>query len=271
MDDGNAASEAVTPHSLVTESNVRAALTADKGADARLTAWKVVDFTKKGDNYACIVTSVEVKYELADQSSAVVYVVKLNPCRDDAMTEFINGIIYEKEAKFYNTLAPEMNAVLTENGQREINIPKCFYVSLEKGKEIIFLEDLRTRGYKMHDHRRGMDTLHTTLVLKELARFHASSFLLEKKYAGENLREKYPFLNKTSSDIVAESPEIQKMLGDGLKSAQKMLTAVGGYEKAVTWLDNLIPKLADVFREQQCGKPMVVCHGDCWTNNLLFK
>ncbi|MPC88588.1 hypothetical protein E2C01_083503 [Portunus trituberculatus] len=66
--------EILTPHSLVTENHVRAALIADKGAAARLTSYKVVDFTKKGDNYACVVSSVEVKYELDGQSCEVVYV-----------------------------------------------------------------------------------------------------------------------------------------------------------------------------------------------------
>ncbi|XP_050697041.1 uncharacterized protein LOC126985758 isoform X2 [Eriocheir sinensis] len=272
VSDGNSASEAVTPQILVTEGHVRAALAADKGAEARLTAWKVVDFTKKGDNYACVVSSVEVTYELDGQSSEVVYVVKLNACRNDTMTEFLNSIIYEKETKFYSSLAPELNTVLKEIGQREINVPKCLHVSLEKGKEILFLEDLRRRGFKMHDHRRGMDTAHTNLVLRELARLHAAAFLLEHKHPGEDMMGKYPFLKRNWSDMLVESREMLKLIEDGIKFAQEMLAAVGGYERAVAWLDTFVPKLLDVFHKQmECGEPKVVCHGDCWTNNLLFR
>lgn len=272
VSDGKSLSDMVTPQSLVTEDHVRAALSADKGAEARLAAWKVVDFTKKGDNYACVVSSVEVTYDLDDQSSEVSYVVKINACRKDTLTEFLNGIIYEKEAEFYSSLIPELNTVLKEIDQGEINVPKCLHVSLEKGKEILFLEDLRCREFKMFDHRRGMDTPHVNLVLRELAKLHAAGLLLEHRHPREDIIGKYPFLKRNWSNIAAESREMLKVIEDGIKFAQEMLAAVGGYERAVAWLDTLVPKLLDVYHEQlECGEPKVICHGDCWTNNLLFR
>lgn len=76
-----------------------------------------------------------------------------------------------------------------EIGHKEINFPKCFYASLEKGKEIIFLEDLRNSGYKMLDHNRDLNKAYANLVMRELTRLHAASLLLQNKYPGENLNE----------------------------------------------------------------------------------
>ncbi|XP_050697071.1 uncharacterized protein LOC126985758 isoform X8 [Eriocheir sinensis] len=268
----NSASEAVTPQSLVTEDHVRAVLAADKGAEARLAAWKVVDFTKKGDNYACIVSSVEVTYELGGQSSEASYVVKLNPCVSNPLADAVNDIAFVKEGNFYLGLIPELNCMLKEIGQREINFPKCFKVCLEKGKECIFLEDLRSRGYKMSDRKQGLDEAHTTLVLRELARLHAASLLLQKKYPGEDFNEKYPCLQKDMHYFMETCEAFVKLVNDSLKFAQTILNKVGGYERAVAWIDTLLPRLVDIIYEQlRFGEPKVVCHGDCWNNNLLFR
>ncbi|XP_045114731.1 uncharacterized protein LOC123506581 [Portunus trituberculatus] len=264
--------EILTPHSLVTENHVRAALIADKGAAARLTSYKVVDFTKKGDNYACVVSSVEVKYELDGQSCEVVYVVKLNPCRKfESMKEFISKL-FEKEAKFYLNLAPDMNSILREIGEKTLNFPRCFHASLEDKKEIIFLEDLRSLGYKMTDRRQGMDKAHVTLVLKELARLHAASVLLQAKKPEEDICVTYPSLEKGWIHFLKKEQNFKLIFDGGMKNSKELLLQLGGYERATAWIDNLLPNFVDVLHEQaQPSKLKVVCHGDSWNNNLLFR
>ncbi|XP_063889126.1 uncharacterized oxidoreductase dhs-27-like [Scylla paramamosain] len=260
----------VTPVSLVTANRVRAALMSDKGAAAQLTAWKVVDFTKKGDNYACLVTSVEVNYEIDGKSSEVVYVVKINSGKTFGNNDLIE-IAFQKECKFFLDIAPQINSVLKEIGQREINVPKCFHASLEKGKEVIFLEDLRARGYKMADRKQGLDKAHTTLVLMELARLHAASVLLQNKTPDEDLGEKYPYLKIGMAYCIRNYDAMKNMIKESAVLAQTITKKVGGYERVTAWIDTIIPKLRDIFEQLECGEPKVVCHGDCWINNLLFR
>ncbi|KAK8393693.1 hypothetical protein O3P69_006785 [Scylla paramamosain] len=262
----------VTPHSLVTEDHVQAALVADKGAAARLISYRVVDFTKKGDNYACVVSSVEVKYELDDQSCEVVYVVKLNPCRNfESMKEFISKL-FEKEAKFYLNLVPDMNSILREIGEKTLKFPRCFYASLEDKKEIIFLEDLRPLGYKMTDRRQGMDKAHVNLVLKELARLHAASVLLQAKAPDEDICVRYPSLEKGWIDFLKKESSFKLIFESGMKNSKELLLQLGGYERATAWIDSLLPNFVDILQEQaNDSKFKVVCHGDSWNNNLLFR
>lgn len=272
MADSSLTSEMVTPQSLVTEDNVRAALTADKGANAHLTAFKVVDFTKKGDNFTFVVSSVEVKYELDGKNLEVVYVVKLNSFRKCGFSEAITGMCFEKEAIMYSTLIPQLNSVLKDIGQKTIRFPKCFYASVEQEKQIIYLEDLRPQGYKMLDRRFGLNEVHATYALKEIAKFHAASFLLQNTCSEEDFIGKYPYLKNDWAELSKNSEAVVKLFRDGIIYAQEVLKTMEGYNKAITWLDTIIPKIADVFYEQiRCGEPKVVCHGDYWINNLLFR
>ncbi|XP_063889480.1 uncharacterized protein LOC135116158 [Scylla paramamosain] len=261
----------VALYNLVREDHVRMALTADKGAAANIISWKVVDFTKRGDNYLCLVTSVEVQYVLDGRSSEVVYVVKINSGKMFGGESFLD-LVFEKESKFYLELAPQINSVLKGIGRREINIPKCFHASLEKGKEIIILEDLRTKGYKMTDRKRGLDKAHTTLVVQELARLHAASLLLQSKTPGGDLGEQLPYMKKGLSYLMRNYNSMLTSTRNSAIVAQNIMNKVGGYERVTAWIETIIPKLVDIFYEQmECGEPKVVCHGDCWNNNLLFR
>ncbi|XP_063889369.1 uncharacterized protein LOC135116089 [Scylla paramamosain] len=263
-------SPSVTPVSLVTVDHVRAALTSDKGAAAQLTAWEVVDFTKKGDNYACLVTSVEVKYEIDGKSSEVVYVIKINSGKTFG-GENMFDLFFEKECKFFLDIAPQINSILREIGHTEINVPKCFHASLEKGKEVIFLEDLRARGYKMADRKQGLDEAHTILVLRELARLHAASLLLQNKTPDDDLGEKYPYLKIGMAYLMKNYNSMFKVMKDNVIFGKTIIKKVGGYERVAAWIDMIIPNLVDIFEQLECGEPKVVCHGDCWNNNLLFR
>ncbi|XP_045114832.1 uncharacterized protein LOC123506650 [Portunus trituberculatus] len=237
----------VTTERLVTEDQVRAALTTDKGAAAQLTAWKVVDFTKKGDNYASVVTSVEVKYELDGKSSEVAYV-------------------------FFPRYRTSDKLSIKEIGHTDINVPKCFHASLEEGKEVIFLEDLRARGYKMADRKQGLDKAHTTLVLRELARLHAASLLLQNRTPYGDIAEKYPLLKISLPYFIRNYDSLLNVYKESAKLSQTIIKKVDGYERVIAWIDTIIPNLRDIFSEQmEHVVPKVVCHGDCWNNNFLFK
>ncbi|XP_045114527.1 uncharacterized protein LOC123506479 isoform X2 [Portunus trituberculatus] len=268
--DAASSSPSVTPDSLVTEDHVRAALATDKGAAALLTTWTVVDFTKKGDNYASLVTSVEVKYELDGNSSEVVYVVKINTGKTFGGDNMFD-LFFQKECNFFLDIAPQMNSVLKEIGHTDINVPKCFHASLEEGKEVIFLEDLRARGYKMVDRKQGLDKAHTTLVLRELARLHAASLLLQNRTPKEDFGEKYPLLKIKMAYLMQNYSSLCKAIEDNVAFAKDIIERVGGYEGVSAWINTIIPNLVDIFDQMECGEPMVVCHGDCWNNNFLFR
>ncbi|XP_042218372.1 uncharacterized protein LOC121863698 [Homarus americanus] len=263
------------PQNNITETYVEKVLKADKGNDAQLTSWSIKDFTQKGDNYATVVTSVSVNFSLHGQNQSVSYVVKINPQRDlgkDFSDMF--GAIFRKEAEFYEKIIPLLNSELTTLGLRQLRMAKWYYSFLEEGREMIFLEDLRPRGYQMFDRRKGMDVPHATLVLQELARMHAASRFLQARTPDQDLLDKFKtiktdWLNCTDSG----GQMFHNMISTHFSIAEELLHKVEGYEVAEQWIIKNKGDCSSILASQlmRNAKFDVICHGDCWNNNLLFR
>lgn len=262
-------------YKLLTEANVSAALASDQGPEAELLSWEIRDFTKKGDNYACFVTSVQVRFRLGGEERATSYVAKLNPRRaDEGLNEMVSQI-FSREGTVFTEVIPAMNQILARIGCPPIAVAKCFFCSLEKAKEVLILEDLRPRGFKMWDRRRGIDAAHARLVLKEIGRFHAASLLLESELPGKDILRTYSL-----ADHFMSSDAAKKTLG-GMVSAQlegtaHILEKTPKYERASQWLHETKDESMDMFIDMLDPanyKPpfFVLNHGDCWNNNLLFR
>ena len=264
--------EVAVPNNVVTEELVKQALLADKGKEAQLRSWEVVPFTKKGDNYICLVTSVVVKYAIDFLELETSYVVKQAPKGLAQIMKNIQNVIFEKEAKFYLELLPQLNAVAESVGQPPLCYARCFHYSSEMGQEQIYFEDLRRKGFKMFNRRKGMDVPHATLVLRELARLHATSLLLQAKYPNP-IEERHQYLAKDFFTYCDGAKEyMMPLLQNALYTGIEMLDRIGGYDRSKAWIESLKPEVEDIFSDQlKNHKYDVFCHGDCWTNNILFR
>lgn len=236
-------------------------------------SWSVGDVVGKGDNYASQVSSIKVKFSVDDEDFEANYVVKINPCRDlGSFTEFTRTI-FKKETNFYMTLLPEMNLALTNSGQKVLCFPKCFHVSQETDRELIFMEDLRDKGFKMTDRTMGLDFAHTSLALKELARLHAASHLVLGKLTDQDISHHYDFLFKDLTNHNEKNPDALIPMFQGyLRQAVALTSQIGGYDRVVSWIERLKLRVREVLEEQlSLGQYNAVCHGDCWSNNMLFR
>ncbi|KAG7157395.1 putative Ecdysteroid kinase-containing protein 20 [Homarus americanus] len=238
------AEEAVIPsYSQVTDEKIQAALTADKGPGAKLVSWQVKDFTKKGDNYACIVTSVIVQYTLEGAQHETTYVAKIG--RD-------------------------MQVASLKTMFRQI-VAKCFHCCLDEGKEILLMEDLRARSFRMFDRQRGMDAAHATLVLQELGRLHAASILLDKTLPSHDFTKTWTCLTDdwTTDD---ENKMFKTMTDHQLDGAAMIMKKIPNYERVVRWIEGIKETAVDIMKQSfrsEDGEG-VLLHGDCWNNNVLF-
>ncbi|XP_063597723.1 uncharacterized protein LOC134774290 [Penaeus indicus] len=255
----------------ITQESVEAALKNDKGSDARLVSFTVQECTKKGDNFATLVVRVNVNFSKETGYYSTSYIVKCDPRRLKALQDFIY-VGFQKELVFYQQLSHELQLQLQDAGQTPLKVPRCFYASFEENREVIFLEDLAPKGFKMSDRNVGVDAAHTKLILEELAGLHAASYLLKAKIP--DLNKRYPILNLdwlTYADSARRST--QGLFSDIMDSASKLLRHIGGYEGAVAWLDKNKLRAAEMIETELRRVPPfdVLCHGDCWINNVLFR
>ncbi|KAK8735064.1 hypothetical protein OTU49_017443 [Cherax quadricarinatus] len=260
-----------TYRSLITESHVKQALKAQQGSSAQLLSWTVTDFTNKGDNYACVVTSIDVRYHKEGKDRKTSIVAKCNPCHILPFFNEFSTIIFQKEVGYYLELLPLLNAQLSRVGCEPIRAPHCYFAHLTEQNEVIFLEDLRQEGFKMFDRMKGMDKAHAVLVLKELGKLHAASILYQKE-TSTVLEDKYTYIQKDFQSMFGEV-NFKKMLVSYTENAAEIAERIVGYKKIADWLKDFASNSSDVFLEQIKKSPPfdVLCHGDCWINNLLFK
>ncbi|XP_068227553.1 uncharacterized protein [Palaemon carinicauda] len=261
-------------HHLIQEEHVKRTLKADKGDCGELLEWSVEDFTKKGDNFASLIARVKVSYLMKEEQCSTSYVVKFRYDRSPDLVKNLFKAFFIKEVGFYEHIAPLLNAELRSVGKEALHIPKFYCSILDEEFGLMFIEDLHPRGFKMNDKLVGMDLSHTTLVFEELARLHAASTLLQGKKSLQELTDEFEFLKFDFHKYPGPSKEnFKKSFESCFPTVNEILRRKGGYEKAQEWLCSNESALEDILeRNLVLEEPFaVICHGDCWNNNMLFR
>lgn len=263
------------PHELITKQDVEQALKADKGLDTTLKSFEIKDFTTKGDNYATLVTSVEVQYLKSGKDDKVSYVAKLNPCRPNIPIlggDMMNKI-FTKEIKFYSQVVPLLNKELQKAGEGRLRFPKYFHGVEAKDRQVIYFEDLRKTGFKMYNRQLAMDEEHIQLIIKELARLNASSALLQASLA-DDWADKFAIFND-EYDIYKSMDDsmIGNLFGTSLESTALLTDQISGYGFVSEFVRKIKPELKSIFADLLCAKEPfnLITHGDLWNGNFLFR
>lgn len=150
--------------------------------------------------------------------------------------------------------------------------PECFSWHDADMNECLVLEDLTIKGFKMIDHRKETITAkHVELVMRSIGKFHAISFALKDQQP-----VKFTELKGNLNEIFFE--ERKSPVKNYLNSLkQTVLNTVSGKtdEHLAERLNNLLSKeqfdIAVECVESGLSEPYaVICHGDLWTNNMMF-
>ncbi|XP_076031833.1 putative kinase-like protein D1044.1 [Oratosquilla oratoria] len=260
-------------YGVFTEDLIKSCLKADKGDQAILKSFEIKDFTNKGDNYMCAVTGVHVDYEFEGRDHKAKYVAKLNKPTNHDDTRLIVKDLYEQEKNFYTDIGPTLSRELKEVGHEPLRFARVPYVHSKDGVYVIFMEDLRERGFTMHDRRKGLDDAHVLLVIKEFARLHASSVLLQKR-SKKPILESHPYLYDGFMQDELPYCTYRIIMGEIVGGTALVAEKTGGYDQVVRHVKEVFqPKCFAIIRDLLRSQPpfQVVTHGDCWTNNILFR
>lgn len=230
----------------------------------------------KGDNYSGILYRISVDDSKGKQLKVIVKIPPTSPARRE---QFFSRPTFIRESLFYNDIYPMFKQFQEDKG---INVkedgfhqvPVCYKALDEEFSEGIFLEDLRISGFDMFDRFKETTADHVNLVMKTLGKFHAISLAM---------KERKPELFNPFRDIVdiffskdeASLDSIRVWYDMPKKQAIEALESLKNPDlinKAKKVLDIDFLELMKTCIFGSLAEPYaVLCHGDCWNNNIMFR
>lgn len=214
-----------------------------------------------GNNYYSQLYRVYVHFKTTVERDTVLFIKA--PLEQGFVADIKHIGFYNKEPQVYKQLLP----VMREKVNFEFG-PKSFHCPREN---TLVLSDLREEGYVMLNKFDQLDFPHCKIVLETLAKFHA-----------------------TSVACCHETPELINAVAKEEAYRSDGLSVIG----TPNWLKLCVKRFADIVNEMDVQtstkelinskidnvwdiainmtKPNpnslnVLNHGDCWTNNILFK
>ncbi|EFN82762.1 uncharacterized protein LOC105184837 [Harpegnathos saltator] len=269
----------------LTLEDVRELITKDE-PDVEISSLDEEPGSGRGDNYTSMLYRVRTKgrkRSTADEGwikyeCAIIY--KILPESKKRREAFKSELLFRNEVAFYKHVWPALNR-LQSSGERVFGgVPKIYAARAD----LIAMEDLRQRGFKMADRRKGLEVENLKLVLKALAGFHALSLTLRESRPEEFAKLMNPEHDQGIQEVlfrrdnedwyrqyyrVAANNAI-RMVSDALPShmdsqREEIMTKLQAFLNE----DVFFRTMSELVSTQ--GPLSVFCHGDCWTNNILFR
>ncbi|XP_018566809.1 uncharacterized protein LOC108907555 [Anoplophora glabripennis] len=149
-------------------------------------------------------------------------------------------------------------------------LPKYFTSISEEVSEKLVLENLKLQKFEVHNKKIPLGKQYYELIFREYGKFHALSFAYKSFYPEEyvnlakGLLDIYlDFINRDgfSAAIKSVNDTVMDFLQPGLDDAV--------IEKFRPYIENYV----ELFKNSiDCNaKYSVITHGDCWSNNMMFK
>ncbi|OXU26931.1 hypothetical protein TSAR_015143 [Trichomalopsis sarcophagae] len=194
------------------------------------------------------------------------FFTKLPPSSDSPQHDFnIEMGSFRKEVDLYTTVFPEVLSGLDKRC-----IPECF---LGLDDAVIVLEDMAHSGFVMTDKYVPFDYEHCAVMMRTLGKFHAKSMIFEE-LAKKSLHDEF-------SHCMHETLWPLK----GQRATKMFAAAVKGSISIVDLLTELSEEQKQTYKEKIANLSVnhtnkllpsskyrnVLCHGDLWANNILFK
>jgi thiamine kinase-like enzyme len=181
-------------------------------------------------------------------------------------------LAYKNEIYFYSEICPAFKKFENEHHILKPfdSVPEYITCDRQVGKEIIVFKDITKEGFELREKDLLLDDEHVRLIFKTYGHFHAISFCLK-----EQKPEEFERLSKSLSNIwkkYTESGGLITILKSHLQTAYEALDS-SKHADIMEKLKKYIENTLEIFSESLYydGKYFGILHGDCWSNNMMFK
>ncbi|XP_075979131.1 uncharacterized protein LOC142978538 [Anticarsia gemmatalis] len=217
----------------------------------------------KGGNYLGVLYAIDVKGKTKDEEKETNIFVKEAMDEEEALKIVSVADVYKTENFAYKELGK-----IFEELQEEVNVPieeryKMVKVYNESYDDAIIMENVTYKGFITYHRTELMSLKFLEMSVKHLARFHALSFVLEKRkpdYFNEKIKTlKYPIIFKEEWNILVKT--------------MKDLSVNNIDEEYKDRLEKVFESVGERFEHNVTDESIQVClcHGDYRPNNIMTK
>ncbi|CAG9854565.1 unnamed protein product [Phyllotreta striolata] len=238
--------------------------------------------TAPGEHYGSVILAVDLKIRKksdAKNEQHLRLIAKLLPANEMLRKVFNVYVTFKKEVLAYTDAVPaiarfqQLHGIPAEKSYRNL-FPKCHGARINADTDVLevddqcvlLLENLKIRGFRTEDRLRGLDAEAVRLILRDLARFHATPVAFKLLDREEFDAKVMPCL--VDSSVMEEVPHIRSVFHDSILEG-----ALDCAELAPHW-DRIraVCEAVKSLKKPEPGEPWAtVCHQDFWTSNTMIR
>lgn len=223
----------------------------------------------QGDGYTTQMVYLTLSHD--DSEKSIHLAIKQPKLNEDGTFSHYTDPHFENEIKFYKTIWPSLRKFYSEVANGELDfISTCYGVSRDAVKRIA-LENEKKNGYVTFDKMKSFDDEHIKKIFNTYAIFHGISMAMRIKNSGE-YEKLTDGIEKRWETVLTDGKYIADVLKAIVSDSILYFNPVteGAVVEKLEIISNIGPKLIrEKLRDH--GANEVILHGDCWSNNILFK
>ncbi|XP_070071750.1 uncharacterized protein [Drosophila takahashii] len=240
--------------------------------------------SSSGDNYMSVVKRVTIsqapdqeKDQEQARSEIVTVIVKRQIASLSRRQLYRCEEAFSNEINAYRHLAP----LLAAHSRQQL-FPVCHIAESQDrrdsdgGEPIIVLQDLKALGFRMKDRLAGLELSDCLLVMKKLAQLHVASLVAQELESSsfasrvKNLQEIVYCDEATDFYATILDTSVQQALESlsGSNADDSLTTPICLLEELRC---NLFGNLKREINATEEAPNSVICHGDLWVNNIMFR
>ncbi|XP_065354506.1 uncharacterized protein LOC135948978 [Calliphora vicina] len=223
----------------------------------------------KGENYGGVLTRVKAEFKTNGSKSPNKkgsYIIKTSFEGDELAIKAMEPYdIFNREINVYEEILPKLKLLLKEIGDDEQIFAET--MAVDKVKSALIFEDLNDRDFVMPNRLDGLDMDTTKIILRKLAKMHASSAVL-------NERENKSLETYDCGMFNRHTENYAPCFVGCLEACTRRVAQWPEFKQISEKLTELNPQFMELGKQVFDPLPNhfnVFCHGDLWTNNVLVK
>ncbi|XP_014275096.1 uncharacterized protein [Halyomorpha halys] len=222
----------------------------------------------KGENYTSAILRVTAKVILGNGRKAKKSFIMKKIITEGKGGEFMKEFnVARQETHVYTAILKQMSYLMEEFEDTDEPL-WCNFVHYDPSSSCILLEDLKASGYSCVPRQESLDLDHAILALRGLGRYHGMAKVLEQRGIISN--------DNKPNEFFKDLNLIRCIPYAGILNVSKAIKSWGSdWEEASNKLKIPFEPFAEKWRSMgqvpTDTEFIVLNHGDCWSNNMMFK